>query len=278
MDLKITYIVSILFVVTSIYSYTAISELKDENKTLLVSKKALENELFNLNNKFQHMMSLSESENQKLLEELKKKSSQKIVKKDKDTDLKKLANSFNVSSMLIPESIESMSDDELKNNLNKFLKLKDEDLPSNMGLREFINNLIKIAMVDDLSNDDSIHIPEEQKKFNVIVPLPEDPKELDSMFNQPKDENVKSISLNKTNKVTAMLDLNDVESERVLVKWLNKDDGKVISYEYVEVKPNEVNALSFERKNNLQEGNYEVKVFTTNNEIAQIASTNFIVK
>jgi len=63
-----------------------------------------------------------------------------------------------------------------------------------------------------------------------------------------------------------------------LMKWVNKDNGKVISYKYLDVIPNKTNLVSLDKKSDWIEGNYEVKVFTTQNEIRQIANTSFIVK
>jgi len=269
--------VVVVFFITNVYFLVVIDGLKEENKSLVATKKALESELYNVNKKYQHKISLSDSKNEKLLKELERK---RLSSVKKDINLKDLASSYNVPSMLIPESINSMTDDELKENLKRFLKVKDEDLPSNMGLREFINNLIKIAMVDDLSNDENIHISEEQKKFNVVVPPPRDPEKLNKMFNVTEfgEKKVLEIDGKSTNKITTTLDLKDTDTERVLMKWVNKDNGKVISYKYLDVIPNKTNLVSLDKKSDWIEGNYEVKVFTTQNEIRQIANTSFIVK
>ena len=268
--------VVVVFFITNVYFLVVIDGLKEENKSLVATKKALESELYNVNKKYQHKISLSDSKNEKLLKELERK---RLSSVKKDINLKDLASSYNVPSMLIPESINSMTDEELKENLVRFLKLKDSDLPSNMGLREFINNLIKIAVVDDLSSDENIHIPDEQKKFKVVVPLPKDPQKLNEMLSNNLDDNQnKNIELESTKKITATLDLKDVSTDRVLVKLVNKDNGKVVSYKYMDVKPNDVNAISFDQKNNWKEGSYEVKVFTTQNEITQIARAGFTVK
>jgi len=268
--------VVVVFFITNVYFLIVIDGLKEENNSLIATKKALEDELYSVNKKYQHKISLSDSKNKELLKELQKK---RLSSVKKDINLKELASSYNVPSMLIPESINSMTDEELKENLVRFLKLKDSDLPSNMGLREFINNLIKIAVVDDLSSDENIHIPDEQKKFKVVVPLPKDPQKLNEMLSNNLDDNQnKNIELESTKKITATLDLKDVSTDRVLVKLVNKDNGKVVSYKYMDVKPNDVNAISFDQKNNWKEGSYEVKVFTTQNEITQIARAGFTVK
>ncbi len=278
MDSRIIIGIAVASVITNVYSFILLSDIKEENKSLLATKEALENELYNINKKYQHKISLSEGQNKELLKQL--KDNRSSSSKKEDISLKKLASNYNVPSMLIPESIDNMSEDELKENLVRFLKFKESDLPANMGLREFINKLIKIAMVDDLSGDDGIHIPEQQRKFSVVKPLPKDPEELKKMFSNSSGDNQNNKVDGSAfgNKMYTNLDLKGIDTERVLVKWVNKDSGKVLSYSYIDVKPNEVNSLTLEKKDSWEKGNYEAKVFTTGNEITQIASTSFEVE
>ena len=265
-------------VVINIYSFVLINDLKDKNNSLNIVNENYQNELFTLQKKYEYKIKSSASQKE-LIAELKSSKNAKQNNKN-DISLKKLAeniDNFYVPSMLIPESIDNMSEEELKENLTRFLKFKEDDLPSNMSLKQFINKLIKIAMVDDLSDDQEIHISQEQKKFQIVKPLPTDPNEL-LHKNSGEESNSKVDNSKFNNKMYTTLDLRGVDSERVLLKWVNKDSNKVLSYSYMNVSPNEVNTISLEQKDNWEKGSYEAKIFTTDNEITQIASTIFIVE
>ena len=214
------YLATLLCLIGSnLYIYTDNLELKEKNSKLENINKQYDDRLDSIESKYQSLLENQEDKNINIQETLNKI---KNDKKQLETALKATKNSQEqedegnfdlnpISTSLLSTRIENMSEVELKENLEKFLSLKDTDLPKNMDLRDFIRKVIKIGLLKDIDEGD-VFVDPDPRNINF------DTKPSIALEKEP----IKSFDTN-TSKIFSNINLIDMNLERILVKWYNTE-------------------------------------------------------
>lgn len=173
-------------------------------------------------------------------------------------NLKNIIDSYemNIRKNIALKKLEKLREQEVIEILENILDIKDEELPLNVSSKEFATKLLYIA-----TNN------EEEKVYENISFVNEN-KSSDEMFDNVFDSNTK--------KITATFDTSSYEDSKVLTKWINKDTGDVLLFDFYKINPDiKENYIWLEKKNGWKKGNYKVEMYSLSNNLEKISSNEF---
>lgn len=199
------------------------------------------------------------SNNIKTAHNLNKKYLQKIE------NLKKLlGNRFLKAKVL--EKIENLDDYEIANLSKSFFRVNINDLPTHMSPKQIVNKLIDIALDDTYGNyNPSLNIK------HIIFANSDNTTVDDSTYD--------NTDINKNKKVYAIFDTSNISDKTVLVKWVNKDTGELVLYDFYKINPNSNrNYIWIKNNKGLKTGDYQVEIFSPSKDFNPIFYGQFYVK
>jgi len=131
-----------------------------------------------------------------------------------------------------------------------FFRININDLPTNMNSKEIINKLIDIALTDTFNN------------YNPNL-------------------NVKQIKFSnkKNKKIYAIFDTSNISDDIVLIKWVNKDTGELILYDFYKINPNSnKNYIWLKNDKGFKTGDYQVEIFSPTDNFNPIFYGEYFIK
>ena len=179
---------------------------------------------------------------------------------------KLLNNQFFKTKVL--EKIKNLDDYEIANLSKSFFRVDINDLPTHMSSKEIVNKLADIALNDTFDN----YKPSLNVKHIAFAN-----NEINTSINDNNIYNHEDI--NKSKKIYASFDTSDISDETVLTKWVNKDTGELVLYDFYKINPNlDKNYIWIKNDKGFKAGNYQVEIFSPSNDFNPISYGQFNVK
>ena len=179
---------------------------------------------------------------------------------------------------IISQKLEAMNldDQELLGLIQSFINIDSDDLPSNIPIKDFAVKLVKIAANGVLTAGQTEPIANDPPPFPVYFDTSTNP---DYSVSEPRE-----IFFLEETKIFASFDSSrlideNVMIDSVLVKWYKTDQPRILLMKSFPIRPlSHYNHIWLDRPKGWSRGDYQVEIYSFQNDVKLFASGKYYIE